>query len=68
MKLFNKTHTGSSKLFNKNSEPHSAFGKYRQRVRQHEQNMGKAGHFIANKRNDLEIGVRREADHGPTYK
>ena len=68
MKLFNKINTGSGKLFNKNSEPHQAFGKYRQRVRQHEHNMGKAGHFIANKRNDLEIGVRREADRGPTYK
>jgi hypothetical protein len=66
MKLFNKVQKGSTSLFSKNTEPHSAFGKYRQRARQHEHS--KAGHFIANKRNDLEIGVRREADNGPSYK
>ena len=68
MKLFSKVQKGSSSLFNKNTEPHQAFGKYRQRVKQHEQNIGKAGHFIANKRNDLEIGIRKELDRGPTYK
>ena len=66
MKLFSKQLRGPNKLFNKNSDPHQSFGKYRQKARQHEHS--KAGHFIANKRNDLEIGVRREVDNGPTYK